>query len=434
MIKRIIATTAFCCLCVTSVAVQAVPEIQHWTTSNGMRVFFVPAPELPMVDIRVAIDAGSARDGKLPGLASLTAGLLDAGSGDLDVDEIAASFDNVGANFSAGARRDLAQVSLRSLIDPALFDPALDTFIRILAAPSFPEKDFARAKNLTLVGLQAQKQDPGDIGSKAFYKAIYGDHPFAQPVSGTEESIKAVARADVQAFHKQYFVARNSVLAIVGQLDRKGAEALAEKISSALPEGAAAASLPPVKALSSAETIRIPFPSQQAHVFMGHPGMQRGDPDYFSLYVGNHVLGGSGFQSRLVKEVRVQRGLSYSVYSYFAPQRVPGPFQIGLQTRVDQVDDAVQVVRDTVQQYIDEGPNSTELTASTRNITGGFPLRIDSNGDVVEYLAVIGFYGLPTDYLNVFNDRITAVDAQTIRSAFKRRVKPGQMVTVIVGG
>jgi zinc protease len=413
---------------------QAVPRIQHWQTGEGMRVYFVRARELPILDLRLVFDAGSARDAVRPGLARITTALLDKGAGDWDADAIAARFEDVGADFSTDTDRDMSWLSLRSLSDTRYSAPALETFIRVATAPSFPERDFERARKLTLVSLQRQQQRPATVASKAFYRALYLDHPYAHPVIGDAASVKAMTREAVRGFYRRYFVARNAVLAMVGDMDRAQAERLAARISAGLAPGEPAPELPSVAALAHNHTERTPFPSEQAHIYMGQPGVRRGDPDYFPLYVGNHILGGSGFSSRLVKEVRVKRGLSYSVYSYFPPLARKGPFQLNLQTRGDQTGEAVAVAKDTLRAFIEAGPSDQELEAAIKNITGGFPLRLDSNEDIVAYLAVIGFYGLPLDYLDTFNDKVAAVTVEDIKAAFRKRLDVDRMVTVIVGG
>jgi zinc protease len=190
---------------------------------------------------------------------------------------------------------------------------------------------------------------------------------------------------------------------------------------------------PPAAADAAAHTVRIDYPTTQTHVLIGQPGISRDDPDYFPLYVGNHVLGGSGLVSRISEEIREKRGLSYSAYSYFTPMRQRGPFTIGLQTRNDQVEQALQVARDTLQKFIEEGPTARELEESKQNITGGFPLRLSSNKKIVGMLAMIGFYQLPIDYLDTFTTRVEAVTLEDIRDAFSRRIQPGNMVTVLVG-
>ncbi len=428
---------ALLCACAFTIAKAAPLEIEHWETANGARVYFVAAPELPMVDVQVVFDAGSARDGDRPGVAQLTNRLLDSGAGGLDADAIAEAFEDLGARFGAESHRDMALVTLRSLSAPAYLEPALDTLARILRAPTFPEDALERERNRLLTALQREEQSPGDLASNAFWRAVYRDHPYASHPLGTPESLAALTRDELAAYHGEYYVARNAVVAITGALDRAGAEAVADRLTGGLPAGAAAPALPPVPApepaSAEARRIHIEFPSSQTHVLAGQAGMTREDPDYFALYVGNHILGGSGLVSRITDEVRDKRGLAYSAYSYFSPMRAPGPYLLGLQTQNEQAATAIEVLFATLGDFIDEGPTAKELTAATRNITGGFPLRIASNRDIAGNLAVIGFYGLPLDYLDTFNARVEAVTRADIRDAFQRRVDPARMVTVTVG-
>ena len=283
------------------------------------------------------------------------------------------------------------------------------------------------------MGLQAQKQSPDEITSQAFFKAVFGTHPYASEPSGTEESVKALTVDDLKAFYKQYYVARNAVVAIVGAVDRAGAEKLANALVGGLPEGAAAAKLPEVASLADANIVKLAHPSTQTHVMMGQPGIRRADADYFALYLGNHILGGNGLVSRISDEIREKRGLSYSAYSYFMPMRDRGPYVLGLQTRTDKTDEAIKVLKDTLEKFVKDGPTAKELEAAKKNITGGFALRVDSNKKIADYLALIGFYNLPLDYLDTFIARMNAVTLQQVKDAFKRRIEPGKMVTVIVG-
>jgi zinc protease len=277
-------------------------------------------------------------------------------------------------------------------------------------------------------------QSPATLAERAFHKALYGAHPYASPPEGTEAGLQAITRAEIGAFHARYYAAANAVLAIVGDLDRTRAEALADRLVGKLPTGGPAPALPAVKPLTQAGIVRIQHPSSQAHVLLGQVGIPRGDPDYFSLYLGNHVLGGNGLVSRLAEEVREKRGLSYSTYSYFVPMRRAGPFVMGLQTRIDQVEQAVQVMQDTLRDFVSNGPTPENLDAARQNITGGFALRLDSNGKIVQYLAMIGFYNLPLDYLENFPGKIEAVSQEQVNAALRRRIDPDQLLTVIVGG
>jgi zinc protease len=418
---------------VWSSAVRALPEIQSWTTKKGAKVLFVEAHELPMVDIRLVFDAGSARDGEQAGVASLSNALLGQGAAGLSADEIAQGFEQKGAKLGNGSERDMAWLSLRSLTDSKLLQPALELFGKVLVEPDFPQADFKREQQRTLIGLEYQKQKPKSIGSKAFYHGLYGDHPYASDPSGTTETVKALSAKDLREFYRQYYVSRNATVVIVGDVSRKQAQLLAAGLADALPQGDKAPALPDVAGLNAGKEDFIEHPSTQSHVLMGAPGIRRGDPDYFQLYVGNHILGGSGLVSRISQEIREKRGLSYSAYSYFVPMKREGPYLLGFQTRNDQREEALSVLRDTVQSFIDKGPKEKELESAKNNIIGGFPLRVSSNGKIAEYLAVIGFYDLPLDYLARFTEKIQSVTVEQIQDAYKRRVHPDRMVTITVG-
>jgi len=420
-------------LLVSSISV-AGPKIEHWQTKNGARVFYVNAPQLPIVDLRMVFDAGSARDADKPGLASLSNSLLDEGTGALDVDQIAEQFESIGARFGASSLRDMAVANIRSLNDKVILDKAIDLFSNVVAKPTFPEKSFQRNREAMLVGLKVASKRPNSVASKNYYKQVFSEHPYGTDSSGTEASLMTMTRQDVIDFHKRYYVAKNAVIAIVGAVSREQAEQLAERVTSGLAAGETAPKLAKVNVLTEAVTKRIKHKSQQTHILVGQPGMHRGDPDYMTLYVGNHVLGGSGLVSRLSDQVREQRGLAYSVYSYFSPMRENGPFTMGMQTKNSQADDALALMNKVLKDYVENGPTEDELKRSKQNITGGFALRVDSNKKIIEYIAMIGFYGLPLDYLDTFNDRVEAVTVAKIKDAFKRRIHPEKLVTIMVGG
>lgn len=416
----------------------ATPKIHHWTEPNGARVYYVEAREIPMLQLSVVFDAGAARDpaGK-NGLALLSNALLKEGAGSLDATQIAATFEDVGAQYSSDSQRDMAVVSLRTLADPALRERALGMMATLLKDPKFPQPSLDRERKRALVSLKQSSQSPGTIVAQRFYKTLYRDHPYANDPNGDEAGLNAVTRDDLVAYHKQYYVGNNAVVALIGDVGLAAAKQIVQKVVGELPAGEAAAPIPDVPALAADvgnKPIRVNFPSSQSHIYMGEPAITRTEPDYFSLYVGNHILGGSGLVSRISNEIREKRGLSYSAYSYFIPMRQRGPYLLGLQTRNDKADEALKVLRETVERFVAEGPSEAELEAAKKNLTGGFPLRIDSNKDIVEYLAVIGFYRLPLTYLDDFIPQINAVTVESVKKAFERHVHPQRMVTVIVGG
>lgn len=413
--------------------IHAAPEIQHWVTKNGARVYFVAAPEIPILDVRFVFSAGSARDATQPGLAKLVSGLLREGAGDLDANGFNEAVADTGASFSTGALRDMAWISMRMLSDEQYTRPALRLMQAALTGPRFDEDAFERRKANALVGIKREQQSPAAVANKAFYKAVYREHPYASPPPGTEASVSAVTRDDVVKFHQRYYVAKNATVAIVGAVTREQAEAIAAQLSNDMPSGEAATALGAVSMLPSGQDQHIEFPSIQSHVRIGQPGLKRGDEDYFPLLVGNHVLGGGGLVSILFDEVREKRGLSYSVNSYFSPMAELGPFTASLQTDNSQADEAITVLRGELDKFINDGPTKKALDAAKQNLIGGFPLRISSNSKTVEYLAMIGFYQLPLDYLRTFADHVDAVTVEDVRSAFQRRLDPEKMVMIVVG-
>lgn len=421
-------------LLLTSAMVSASPDIQRWQTDNGTRVLYVEAEELPMVDLRLVFDAGAARDGDLPGTALMTISMLEEGAAGMSADEIASGFADVGARFSTDSKRDMAVVSLRTLTDSVAQKPAVDLLTRLISEPDFPEAAFSRLKNQLKTRLQSEKQSPGSVAQRAFYKNLYGDHPYANMPTGTDASVDEIDTAVLEDFYEQYFVAENATLVIVGDVDKKQAEQLANKVTGNLPAGNKAEPLPEVPPLKNAQEKVIDHPSTQTHLLVGQPGMTRQDPDYFPLYVGNHILGGSGLVSIINDEIREKRGLSYSASSALMPMREKGPFMMSLQTRNEQADEALKVLKDTLSDFIENGPTETQLSDAKKNITGGFALRLDSNQEIADYLAMIGFYELPLDYLQTFKDNVNAVTVDEIEAAFERRVNIDSLLTVRVGG
>ena len=420
-------------LLASSFTVAATPQIQTWQTENGAKVLFVPATEIPMLDVRIVFDAGSARDAGLSGVAMLTNALLSEGAAGKSSQQIAEAFESVGAQIEYDAGRDMAVVGVRSLTEPRYLSVAIKSLTQVLTQPDFPQVAYQRELNRLKVALKARQQSPSALAGVAFNKAVFGDHPYALPGAGTKESLQAMTLEAVRAFYKQYYVASNATVAIVGNVERWQAEEIVSTVISALPTGVKPVPLPAVKPLKKAEKIVIDYPSTQTHIFVGQPGMKRGDKDYFTLYVANHPFGGSGFSSRLVSVIREDNALAYSVYSYFSPLREMGPFAMGMQTKTGQTEQALTLLKQELKKYVEQGPEKNELAASLSNITGGFPLNIDSNGKLLEYIAMIGFYDLPIDYLDHFIDRVKAVDVEMINDALKRRLHPDKMVTVIVG-
>lgn len=404
--------------------------IEHWTTAVGTRVYFVETRGLPMLDVQLDFAAGNvyAAPGKA-GLPGLTRGLLEAGAGDLDEEQFAERLTDTGAQLGGGVDNDRASVALRTLSSKPEREAALALMRAVLSAPTFPEAILAREKERSIAAIREADTQPGAIAAKRFVAAIYPDHPYG--VSATVESVAAITRQDVVDFHQQHYAAKNATISLIGDISRSEAEAIADQLAQALPDSGVAVTLPPVT-LPEGQTIKLAHPALQSHVRIGLPAVRRGDADYFPLLVGNYSLGGGGFTSRLMKEVREKRGYVYSVSSYFYPQLLSGPFGISLQTKRSQVNDALKVVDDVLTQFMAQGPTAQELAAAKKNLVDGLALRLDSNAKLLGYLSIIGFYGLPLTYLDDFPARVNAVTIAQVRDAFARHVPRDHLVTVVV--
>ena len=410
--------------------------IQAWTAPSGAHVFFVENHNLKMLDVQIDFEAGSARDpAGRAGLAAMTHGLMDAGVGAgkkaLSENAISDRFADAGAQTGGAVEEDRASVSLRVLSNRSERDDALDLFRQVLARPSFPKDVLERERARSIAGLRESLTQPEAILGRRFSRLAYGTHPYGQSVS--EASLKRITRDELMAFHRSHYVASGAVVTLVGDVTRTEAEAIAQQLTGDLPIGSSLPALPDPQ-LPKALVERIAHPATQAHIVIGLPALKRGDPELFPLVVGNYALGGGGFVSRLVKQVRDDRGLAYSVYSYFSPQSSLGVFQIGLETKAEQADEAVKVVNETLAAFLKDGPTEEELDAAKANIINGFALRLDNNHKILEQVAVIGFYKLPLDYLDRYPERVKAVTTAQIRNAFQRHVKPEALVNVIVGG
>ncbi len=370
----------FAALCCMATAAFATPSIQHWQSASGAKVLFVENHDIPMLDVSVGVPAGSSSDAAdKSGVAGLTHHLLNLGAEGLSEDDIARGMADIGAQFGGSFDQDRASVSLRTLSSAAQLDKALSIMARVLQYPLFPEAILAREKARVIAALKEAETKPESIADRAFQKAVYGTHPYALRSSGEIASVEKITAQDLAGFYRAHYRASGAVVSIMGDITRTQAEAIAQQLTEKLPSGGAPAALPNVAMQITANEQRIAHPASQSHILLGAPGMARNDPDYFPLYVGNYILGGGGFVSRLMHEVREKRGLAYSVYSYFIPLKQPGAFQVGLQTKKEQADEALQLVRNTLAEFIAKGPTEKELTAAKQNIVGGFPLRIDSN-------------------------------------------------------
>ena len=425
---------------------QAALPIQHWTQPSGARVYLVESHAIPMVDVQIDLDAGSRRDlATQAGLASVMAGQLSSGmradpksqgpyAQAMDENQLGEAWADLGASFGAGASADRLSFSLRSLSYPDLLDKAVALAARQMAHPAFPEAIWGRDRERMSAAIRESLTQPGTVVQNAYASAVYGGHPYGYKT--TPESLSRIGVADLNALHGRALRTCNASVSVVGDLSRAQADALVKRLLALWPAMSTCQDMPQmteVPALKAAQVVRVPFDSAQAHVLMGQPGYKRNDPDFFPLLVGNHILGGGGFVSRLTEQVREKRGLSYSVYSYFAPGLHAGAFTVGLQTRPDQAAQATSVAQEVVKTFVKEGPSEAELQAAKANLVGGFALRIDSNRKLLDNVANIAWNHLPLNYLDTWTQQVERVSVDDVRRAMARVLQPDRMVTVVLG-
>lgn len=417
--------------------------IQQWTQPSGARVWLVESHGIPMVDVNLDFDAGTRRDpADKAGLAGVTASMTGKGVAArdglpaLDENQLSEAWADLGAGFGGSASTDRMSFSLRSLTYPDLLPKAVQLAARQLGEPSFPQDVWVRDRQRMSASIREANTRPGTAASKAFLSAVYNGHPYGYDT--TEETLARITVQDMEAMYRRSVEACRVRVSIVGDVTRAQADELVTALLARLPRRTAAdcPALPPVaevQPLAAPVTQAIPFESAQAHVLIGQPGYKRADPDYFPLLVGNYILGGGGFVSRLTNEVREKRGLSYSVYSYFSPGLHAGAFTVGLQTRPDQAQQAVQVSQEVLARFVAEGPTEAELKAAQDNLVGGFGLRIDSNRKLLDNIAGVAWNDLPLDYLDTWTAQVAKVTVADIKAAFARKLQPQRMVTVTVG-
>lgn len=418
-----------------STTAQAGVDIQRWTTGNGTEVLLVEQHDNPIVDMQVNFKgAGSVfnPEGKSE-VAEFTAALLTDGTEKLDEEAFNAAADDIAAQIGSSSGQESSAAVLRSLSRPETLKQAAGLLNQSLTRPRFDPAVFDRRQKEAVTALQQQETTPDFTAGRALTKLAYPDHPYGSGANITTESIRKVNLDDIRAFHRSHYGKDNAIVAIVGDINRKQADRLVKNVLNGLPERSSAAkNVPPVQQ-QPAQRRDIPFAGEQAQVLLGMPLIKRHDPDYYALVAGNYILGGGGFDSRLMKVLRDRHGYTYGVHSTLEPATEAGMFTIGYSTQKKNTKDSLVQAQAVIKQFIEEGPTEEELAQAKANIIGSFPLRFDSNAKLVEYLSIIGYHNLPNDYLEAYPKAIGKLTVEQVKDAWKRRVKPEDLHIVVVG-
>ena len=419
----------------------AILPIEKLEPVKGAQAYLVQTKALPMVDIEISIDAGDRYDPAVKsGLATVVGQLMNYGAksekGLLTEAQIADEIADLGANLGVSVSGERAVMRIRTLSRKDLRDRAVQLASAMLSAPTYDAKILAREKQRMTTALLEAETKPESVLDRRFRKSVYGNYPLAN--SPTVQTIANISATDLQQFHKQFYRGDRMIVSIVGDVSKAEAAEIVQGLLQRVPQsGPAITKLPafersPVEPLSQRE-VAIPFDSQQAHIAMGMTAVTRSNPDYFPLLVGNYVLGGGGFVSRLMSEVREKRGLAYSVFSYFAPGKDAGIFQAGLQTKNDQAALALEVMSSSIAQFIADGPTQSELDAAKANLINGYPLRIDNNHKLLDNVSSIAWNNLPLDTMEVWTKQVEAVSLEQVKAAFQKYLAMDRMKIVVLG-
>lgn len=419
----------------------AILPIERLDSFKGAKAYLVQTKALPMVDIEISIDAGDRYDpvGK-SGLASMTAELMNYGArtakGVLTEAQIADEIADLGANLDISVGGERTVMRIRSLSRKDLRDRAVQLASAMLSSPTYDTKILDREKQRTTTELLEAETKPESVLERRFKKSVYGNYPLGE--SPSVKSVTSLNASDLARFHQQFYRGDRMIVSIVGDVSAVEAGEIVSLLLKNVPQsGTAISALPqlqrsPIEPLSERE-VKIPFDSQQAHIAMGMTAVTRSNPDYFPLIVGNYILGGGGFVSRLMSEVREKRGLAYSVFSYFAPGKDSGIFQAGLQTKSDQAALALEVMSSTMSNFIANGATQSELVAAKANLINGFPLRIDNNRKLLDNVSSIAWNELPLDTLETWTAKVDAVTLEQVSAAFQKYLAMDRMKIVVLG-
>ena len=412
------------------------PFVQELNNANKVRTLFVSTEDLPIVDIQLTFNAGSARDQSIAqgvsGVSNMAAKLMTEGTDQYTAKQIAGIFEGLGAQFTVNSYRDMFVVRLRVLSDPAKLNPAVNLMLHVLNHATFNNAGLNIILNNTKVGQKQVQENPNRLMGIRFYRAIYGQHPYAEPSVGTQGSIKKITPELLIQFKNKFLVTQNMNIALTGNLSSEQATKLSNLISSSLNQGIAAESLPEPKEKSNFDIQYIPFQSTQAHVMVGQLGITRSDPDRIALEVANQMFGGSGFNSILMKELRIKRGYTYGAYSTLTTTQARGLFNFSYSTQQQHLMDSIQVAHQALIDFVNKPIIKKQLEETKEGMLRSFPMTFSSNASINAQIAAIGFYKLPADYLNQYQKKLSDLKPLQVQSAIQKHLRADRLTFVIV--
>lgn len=407
-------------------------DVKRSVLDNGLTLLIVERHNLPAVKVSVGINAGNLHEPEdKAGLASLVAGLLTDGTANRTAQQISEEIEFVGGSVGASGGSDYVTANLSVLKKDIAI--GFDLLSDIMLNPSFEEKELIKRKERLKGSLKAQEEDPDYIASREFKKAVFGSHPYGRLLTGTVETIDTITREDLVKFHSKYYVPENAVMAVVGDVTHEEVEKLIHKYFAKWKAGTFKAASPLAPDMpKERKTITIDRDLTQANIILGHAGVRREDPDYYAVLVMNYILGGGGFSSRLMQNIREEKGLVYDIHSFFGADKYSGSFQVGLQTKNESANTAIEEVLKEINKIRSSPVTDDELSDAKSFLTGSFPMKIETGARIAGFLVAVEYYGLGNDYIEKFPIYINSVTKEDVLRVAKKYLDPENYVLVVV--
>ncbi len=406
---------------------------QRYQLPNGLVWLFSHQSDLPMVTLDLTIKAGGFFDPpKKEGLANLTASLVRYGTKTRTAQQIAEDIDFLGASLTSSAGRDVANLKLTVLKKD--LPASLKIFQDVLLNPIFPASELQSMVQRLKGTLKSQEDDPGIVAARAFRRTLFGDHPFGLPQIGTADSLSRITQIDLVKYHRQLYRPNNAILTIVGDLTQEEAQKIVAEFFGSWQTGELPPTpAPPTPRPTQPTLVKIDKDITQANIILGEIGLSRSDPDFYAFQVMNYILGGGGFASRLMDNIRDNRGLVYNVNSSFEPGLQPGPFDINLETKNPSAGEAVIEVLKELDRIRRELVDESELADAKSYLIGSLPMKMDSNAKRAALLGYIELHGLGLDYPWRYPDILNAITRDDVLQAARKHIDPEKYVLVVVG-
>jgi zinc protease len=429
--KFMIALLALALVCLSAAFAQAV-EIKRIKTQAGIEAWLVEDHSIPLIALRFAVPAGSSHDPKgKTGLANFAASLLDEGAGDLDAAAFHTRLQELAVRLSFNTGKDWFYGRLQTLSRNK--EKAFELLKLAITSPRFDDEPVARVRGQIAISLRRDAQSPRRVASQAWISAALGPHPYALPTKGRAMTLQAITRQDLKDFAARTFVRSGLRIAVVGAITPDQLKQQLDRTFAGLPRGK------PRKPLGEAAIAPGPLVKfkqmnvPQTVIQFGHAGLKRKDKDFIPAYIINYILGGGGFSSRLTREIRVKRGLTYSVYSYLNPLKYAGLFMGGAATRADRASQTLALIRRELAKMAKHGPTPEELSDAKTYLTGSYALRFDTSSKIAGQLLGMQIEDLGIDYIKTRNAKIMGVSPEDIKRVAARLLKPGRLIVAVVG-